>query len=210
MYIILNIHTAKFEFSFMSLVNCPSQFLSHWETLFCSKELSFLCYKNQNKSTILYIRVFSTESQKSIIIFWLFSLTPNELYLETSLILAGQVLNAHHIIPLRLTYCEIAWPELGQPSAVARFRPIFDFELNEKRSRAEPSWKSFSSARTHHYYLPYQISRKIIHNLEGSFLPLFPKVCKFETNHLTELMELWTAIGAADLGHYPKNLENSQ
>ena len=52
MYIILNIHTAKFEFSFLSLVNCPSQFLSHWETLFCSKELSFLCYKNQNKSTI--------------------------------------------------------------------------------------------------------------------------------------------------------------
>ena len=28
----------------------------------------------------------------------------------------------------------------------ARFWPIFDFELNEKRSRAEPSWKSFSSS----------------------------------------------------------------
>ena len=28
----------------------------------------------------------------------------------------------------------------------ARFRPIFGFELNEKRSRAKPSWKSFSSS----------------------------------------------------------------
>ena len=28
----------------------------------------------------------------------------------------------------------------------ARFRPIFYFELKEKRSRAEPSWKSFSSS----------------------------------------------------------------
>ena len=91
----------------------------------------FLSYKNQNKSTIfssgrensncsmlkiIHYSFFSTESQKSIIVFWLFFLTPKELYLETSLILAGQVLNAHHIIPLRLTYCEIAWPELGQPS----------------------------------------------------------------------------------------------
>ena len=91
----------------------------------------FLSYKNQNKSTIfssgrensncsmlkmIHYRFFSTESQKSIIVFWLFFPPPKELYLETSLILAGQVLNAHHIIPLRLTYCEIAWPELGQPS----------------------------------------------------------------------------------------------
>ena len=28
----------------------------------------------------------------------------------------------------------------------ARFWPIFGFELSEKRSRAEPSWKSFSSS----------------------------------------------------------------
>ena len=62
------------------------------------------------------LQFFSTESQKSIIVFWLFFPPPKELYLETSLILAGQVLNAHHIIPLRLTYCEIAWPGLGQPS----------------------------------------------------------------------------------------------
>ena len=29
----------------------------------------------------------------------------------------------------------------------ARFRPIFDLELKGKRSRAEPSWKSFSSSQ---------------------------------------------------------------
>ena len=35
--------------------NCPSQFLSHWESaepVFCSEELSFLPFKNQNKSLI--------------------------------------------------------------------------------------------------------------------------------------------------------------
>ena len=44
----------------------------------------------------------------------------------------------------------------------ARFRPIFDFELKGKRSRAEPSraenpsaraMARASSARTHHYYI---------------------------------------------------------
>ena len=46
----------------------------------------------------------------------------------------------------------------------ARFRPIFDFKLKWKRPRAEPSWAEnpsvramarASSARTHHYKLPY-------------------------------------------------------
>ena len=48
----------------------------------------------------------------------------------------------------------------------ARFWPIFDFELNEKRSRAEPSQAEKPSARamaraslarTHHYYLSYRV-----------------------------------------------------
>ena len=49
------------NFLFMSLCvyffkNCPSQFLSHWESakpMFCSEELSFLSYRNQNKSLTL-------------------------------------------------------------------------------------------------------------------------------------------------------------
>ena len=48
-------------FSFLSLCvnifkDSPSQFLSHWELaeqVFCSEELSFLPYKNQNKSLTL-------------------------------------------------------------------------------------------------------------------------------------------------------------
>ena len=127
LYIILNIHTAKFEFSYLSLDNCSSQFLSHWETLFCSKELSFLSYKNQNKSTIFssgrensncctyvenYTLEFFPQNRKKVLPSFDFFSWPQ----KRSLILAGQVLNAYHIIPLRLTYCEIAWPELGQPS----------------------------------------------------------------------------------------------
>ena len=62
--IILNIHQKvmwKIEFSFLLLSvyifkNCSSQFLSHYELaepVFCSEELSFLLYKNKNKSLVL-------------------------------------------------------------------------------------------------------------------------------------------------------------
>ena len=52
---------SKFEFLFLSLLayllkNCSSQFFSNWksaEPVFCSEELSFLPYKNQNKSLTL-------------------------------------------------------------------------------------------------------------------------------------------------------------
>ena len=54
-------HTANLNFLFLSLCvylfkNCPSQFLSHWdsaEPVFCSEELGSLTYKNQNNSLIL-------------------------------------------------------------------------------------------------------------------------------------------------------------
>ena len=64
----------------------------------------------------------------------------------------------------------------------ARFRPIFDFELKGKRSRAEPSQAEnpsaralarASSARTHHYYLvtilkilPKMIARMMVVNMQ--------------------------------------------
>ena len=32
---------------------CPSQFLIHWEPVFCSEELSCLPYKNQNQKNLI-------------------------------------------------------------------------------------------------------------------------------------------------------------
>ena len=58
-FIILKIHK-NLNFLLLSLCvylfkNCPSQFLSHWESsepVFCDEELIFLPYKKHNKSLI--------------------------------------------------------------------------------------------------------------------------------------------------------------
>jgi hypothetical protein len=89
---------------------------------------------------------------------------------------------------------------------LARFRPIFDFELKGKRSRAEPSraenpsaraLAQASSARTHHYYFdPKKYTHKqriMVNQIFNSDATKFRETLNLE--YFSKIAEIFSTTG---------------